>query len=76
MLFLMVGIFENLTFYNIQIYYLKLFATIKLIGKKMANKIDKETQEHKKFYENFLKFTTYSTIIIIAIVALMAIFLV
>ena len=42
----------------------------------MANKIDKETQEHKMFYENFLKFTTYSTIIIIAIVALMAIFLV
>ena len=42
----------------------------------MANKIDKETKEHKMFYENFLKITTYSTIVIIAIVALMAIFLV
>ena len=42
----------------------------------MANKIDKETKEHKVFYENFLKFTIYSTIIIIVIVALLAIFLV
>ncbi len=42
----------------------------------MANKIDKETKEHKIFYENFLKFTTYTTIIIIAIIVLMAIFLV
>ena len=42
----------------------------------MDNKIDKETEEHKIFYENFLKYTTYSSIIIIAIVALMAIFLV
>ena len=42
----------------------------------MNNKIDKETEEHKIFYENFLKYTTYSTIIIIEIVALMAIFLV
>ncbi len=42
----------------------------------MANKVDKETQEHKLFYENFLKFTTYSTLVVIAIVALMAIFLV
>mgnify|MGYP001394408244 CR=1 FL=1 len=42
----------------------------------MANKIDKETQEHRRFYENFIKFTIYSTIIIIVIVALMAIFLV
>jgi hypothetical protein len=42
----------------------------------MNNKIDKETEEHKIFYENFLKYTTYSTIIIIGIVALMAIFLV
>ena len=42
----------------------------------MVTKTDKETQAHKQFYENFLKFTTYSTIIIIAIVALMAIFLV
>tara|TARA_B100001059_G_scaffold150550_1_gene150402 strand:- start:140 stop:268 length:129 start_codon:yes stop_codon:yes gene_type:complete len=42
----------------------------------MSNKIDKETEEHKIFYENFLKYTTYSSIIIIAIVALMAIFLV
>ena len=38
----------------------------------MNNKIDKETEEHKIFYENFLKYTTYSTVIIIAIVALMA----
>ena len=42
----------------------------------MSNKLDKETQEHKIFYENFLKFTTYSTAIVIAIVVLMAIFLV
>ena len=42
----------------------------------MKNKMEKETDEHKIFYENFLKYTTYSTIIIIAIVALMAIFLV
>ena len=42
----------------------------------MRKKIDKETQEHKLFYDNFLKFTSYTTIIIIAIVALMAIFLV
>ena len=42
----------------------------------MKNKIDKEIEEHKIFYENFLKYTTYSTVIIIAIVALMAIFLV
>ena len=50
--------------------------TIVAQAPKMANKIDKETQEHKRFYENFLKFTTYSTIIVIVIVALMAIFLV
>ena len=42
----------------------------------MVNKTDKETQKHKQFYENFLKFTTYSTIVVIAIGALMAIFLV
>ena len=42
----------------------------------MDNKIDKETQEHRVFYENFLKYTTYSTVVVIAIVALMAIFLV
>ena len=42
----------------------------------MTNKMDKETENHKLFYENFLKFTTYTTILIIAIVALMAIFLV
>ena len=42
----------------------------------VSNKIDKETEEHKLFYEKFLKYTTYSTIIVIAIVALMAIFLV
>ena len=29
----------------------------------MNNKIDKETEEHKIFYENFLKYTTYSTVI-------------
>ena len=42
----------------------------------MNNKIEKETQKHKIFYENFLKYTTYSTVIIIVIVGLMAIFLV
>tara|TARA_B100000963_G_C22451443_1_gene591328 strand:+ start:205 stop:333 length:129 start_codon:yes stop_codon:yes gene_type:complete len=42
----------------------------------MKDKPDKETQEHKLFYENFLKFTTYSTVVIILIIALMAIFLV
>ena len=42
----------------------------------MSNKITKEPDEHKLFYENFLKTTTYSTAIVIAIVALMAIFLV
>ena len=42
----------------------------------MANKIDKETQQHKDFYENFLHYTTYSTVVIIAVVVLMAIFLV
>ncbi len=42
----------------------------------MANKTEKETQEHQVFYENFLKFTTYSAIIIVVIVALLAIFLV
>ena len=42
----------------------------------MTKKLDKETEEHKLFYENFLKITTYSTICIIVIVALMAIFLV
>ena len=42
----------------------------------MNNKIDKETEEHKIFYENFLKSTTDNTVRIIALVALMAIFLV
>jgi hypothetical protein len=42
----------------------------------MANKNDKDTLEHKAFYEEFIKLTTYTTIIIIFIVALMAIFLV
>jgi hypothetical protein len=42
----------------------------------MGKKTDKETLEHKVFYEEFLKYTTYTTLIIIAIVALMAIFLV
>ncbi|MDC0228161.1 aa3-type cytochrome c oxidase subunit IV [Alphaproteobacteria bacterium] len=42
----------------------------------MANKSDKETQDHQIFYENFMKFTTYSAIVIIIIVALLAIFLV
>ena len=42
----------------------------------MTNKIDKETEEHTKFYENFLQFTTYSAVLIVIIVALMAIFLV
>ena len=42
----------------------------------MNNKLDKETEEHKQFYNGFLKYTTYSAITIIIIVALMAIFLV
>ena len=42
----------------------------------MNRKLDKETQEHKNFYDNFLKYTTYSTVAVIVIVALMAIFLV
>ena len=42
----------------------------------MNNKLDKETEEHKQFYEGFLKYTTYSAIAIIIIIALMAIFLV
>ena len=42
----------------------------------MNRKLDKETQEHKYFYDNFLKYTTYTTIAVIVIVALMAIFLV
>jgi len=42
----------------------------------MNKKLDKETQEQKNFYDNFLKYTTYSTIAVIVIVALMAIFLV
>jgi hypothetical protein len=42
----------------------------------MDNKNDKETLEHKVFYEEFLKYTTYTTLIIIIVVALMAIFLV
>ena len=42
----------------------------------MVNKTDKETEEHKKFYENFIQYTTYSTAAIIVVVALMAIFLV
>ena len=43
---------------------------------KMENKTDKDTLEHKAFYEEFLKYTTYTALIIIVIVALMAIFLV
>ena len=42
----------------------------------MDNKDDKDTIEHKAFYEEFLKYTTYTALIIIVIVALMAIFLV
>ena len=38
----------------------------------MDKKIDKETLEHKEFYEGFLKFTTYTAGIIILIVVLMA----
>ena len=34
----------------------------------MDKKIDKETLEHKEFYEGFLKFTTYTAGIIILIV--------
>ena len=71
------GIFEKLSccIYILIHNKFKLSFTIKN-RKKMVNKTDKETQEHKQFYENFLKFTTYSTIVVIAIVALMAIFLV
>ena len=42
----------------------------------MEKKTDKDTLEHKAFYEYFLKYTTYTGIIILVIVALMAIFLV
>ena len=42
----------------------------------MEKKTDKDTVEHKAFYEEFLKYTTYTALIIIVIVALMAIFLV
>ena len=42
----------------------------------MNNTLNKETLEHKEFYEGFLKFTTYTAGIIILIVVLMAIFLV
>ena len=42
----------------------------------MDKKIDKETLEHKDFYDRFLKFTTYTAGIIIFIVVLMAMFLV
>ncbi|MDA0764748.1 MAG: aa3-type cytochrome c oxidase subunit IV [Proteobacteria bacterium] len=42
----------------------------------MDKKIDKETLQHKEFYDGFLKFTTYTAVIIILIVVLMAIFLV
>ncbi len=42
----------------------------------MSNKLDKETEDHKQFYEGFIRYTTYSAIAIIIIVALMAIFLV
>ena len=42
----------------------------------MDNNEDKETVQHKQFYEEFLKYTTFTAGIIIVIVALMAIFLV
>ena len=42
----------------------------------MDNKTDKDTIEHKAFYEQFIRLTTYSTFVIIVIVALMAIFLI
>ena len=42
----------------------------------MENKPDKDTVEHKAFYEEFLRYTTYTAVIIIVIIALMAIFLV
>jgi len=42
----------------------------------MEKETDKDTLEHKAFYEEFLKYTTYTALIIIVIVALMAIFLV
>jgi hypothetical protein len=42
----------------------------------MEKKTEKDTLEHKAFYEEFLKYTTYTALIIIVLVALMAIFLV
>ena len=42
----------------------------------MEKKTNKDTLEHKAFYEEFLKYTTYTALIIIVLVALMAIFLV
>ena len=45
-------------------------------GQRMSKKLDRQTQEQKEFYDNFLKYTTYSTVAVIIIVALMAIFLV
>ncbi len=42
----------------------------------MAKKLDKQTKENLKFYDNFIKFTIYSLVIIFIILALMAVFLV
>jgi len=42
----------------------------------MENKTDKDTLEHKAFYEEFIRITTITTFLIVIIVALMAIFLV
>ena len=42
----------------------------------MPKKLDKQTRENQKFYENFLKFTVYTLVIIFIILALMTIFLV
>lgn len=42
----------------------------------MDNKSDKETIQHREFYDEFIKYTTYTTVTIIIFVALMAIFLV
>ncbi len=42
----------------------------------MDKKIDKETLQHKEFYDGFLKFTTYTAVISTLLVVLMAIFIV
>ena len=46
---------KNLVFgYTLTYNKFKIIFYNKKTGKKMVNKTDKETQEHKQFYENFL----------------------